>query len=324
MGRIGIGGEMELSSRLSKFVLFTVAMLVFGAMLAPIETRADGVLFAASGSSGVNTPGELVILNTGTGATTNIGALVDSSNNPYGVTGLRFDPVTGVLYGSTGLNSLTAPGHLVTINPLTGAVTDVGSFGVKTTFADITFAFDPTNTLRLYGYQSGGDHSLYTINLSAGTATLVGLSGIKAFGGEGLAADAFGTIFGTPTGCSGVLDTFSKVNGSPTFVANLSNCPLSTANINALAFGNTTGTLFGINGGNTGPLSPANLVTIDTTSGVVTNIGSSLNGLDALAFQTSPRAVPEPTMMVLLGMGLAGIVGRKFRTNRYRGRSSGQ
>jgi hypothetical protein len=317
---------MDLPRRLSRVVLFTVAMLVsfVVAMLAPIETRADGLLFGATGSGGVN--GELWILNPATGAgTTDLGALVDGSANAYGITGLAFDPLTGFLYGSTANLSPTAPGHLVGINPLNGVVIDLGSFGIThsdraDTFADITF--DPT-TDKLYGYSAGG-HSLYTINLLTGSATLVGLSGITRGGGEGLAADASGTIFGAPTGCGefGVLDTFSKTNGSPTFVANLSGCPLS-GGINALAF-DSTGKLFGINN-NEGTPSLTHLLTIDTSTGGISDIGSSLDNLDALAFQPSPTAaVPEPSTMALLGAGLAGIVGRKFRTKRYRGRSSGQ
>jgi hypothetical protein len=253
-----------------------LALLLLGA----VPARAD-TLYAATGFGGVN--GELYILNPANGSViTDVGPLVDSSGHHYGISGLAFHPTTGVLYGSTANRSPTARGHLVIVNPATALVTDVGSFGLSTgTFAGITF--DPT-TGTLYGYHLGrtGDHWLYTINLATGAATKVGTGSRPFSKGEGLAADATGTIWGTPNGCpGGDLDTFSKTTGVATVVATLSNCPIVSAdsNINALAF-DSAGALFGIND----PTSHTHLVIINTTTGVLTDQGASVDNLDALAF----------------------------------------
>jgi PEP-CTERM motif len=109
----------------------------------------------------------------------------------------------------------------------------------------------------------------------------------------------------------------------------ISGCPFGDSNghsgINALAF-SSSGTLFGINNnegsGTTTPFTQ--LVTINTETGGVTDLGSSVNNLDALAFQPSASATPEPTTMLLFGTGLAAIGVGKFRTKRYHGHSSGQ
>jgi hypothetical protein len=256
-------------------------------LLGAAQARAADTLYAATGSNGVD--GELYILNPADGSViTDVGPLVDSSGNHYGLSGLAFDPSTGVLYGSTANRSTTAPGDLVIVNPTTAQVTDVGSFGLSgSTFADITF--DPT-TGTLYGQNSSvGDGWLYTIDLTTGTATKVG-TGTRAVTGGGLAADASGTIWGTPTNCPGPLDTFSKINGTATLVAILSNCPISRSGaINALAF-DSKGTLYGIDA-DRGGVSHTHLVTINTATGVVTDQGKSVNDLDALAFQPSRPVV---------------------------------
>ncbi len=258
-----------------------LAVLLALFLLGAVRARAAETLYAATGSNGVN--GELYILNPANGSViTDVGPLMDSSSNPYGFSGLAFDPSTGVLYGSTANLSPTAPGHLVIVNPATALVTDVGSFGLtSSTFADITF--DPT-TGTLYGQDSnGGDGWLYTISLTTGAATKVG-TGTRPVKGGGLAADAGGTIWGTPNGCPGPLDTFSKTTGVPVPVATLSSCPIVRSGaINSLAF-DSTGTLFGIDA-DRGGVSHTHLVTINTTTGVVTDQGPSVDNLDALAFQ---------------------------------------
>ena len=56
-----------------------------------------------------NSFGELYILNPVDGSViTDVGPLNDSQGNNYGLTGLRYDPDSGILYGITG-SSPTAP-----------------------------------------------------------------------------------------------------------------------------------------------------------------------------------------------------------------------
>jgi hypothetical protein len=242
-------------------------------------------------------------LNPATGAITKVvGPLLDATGNEYFLTGMDFRPANGVLYGSTANLSPTAPGALVTINPATGLVSGIGFFGTLSTMADLTF--DPTTGI-LYGWQSAADHSLYRINLASGVATLVGpsgVSGVNGFGGGGLAANAAGTLYEAPTGANGDLYTINKTSGLATKVATLTGAPFPSGAIDAMAF--SDGTLYAINidRGNT---FSADLVTINTTTGVITNRGTTAFGLDAIAFQ----AVPEPSSVVMLTLGLAGISG---------------
>jgi hypothetical protein len=75
---------------------------------------------------------------------------------------------------------------------------------------------------------------------------------------------------------------------------------------------NSGGTLYGVD---IGLDQTTHLVTINTTTGAVTNIGSSVNFLDAIVFY-NPTAVPEPTTigMMFLGSGcLAAITALRRR-----------
>src|SRR5437763_1911252 len=84
---------------------YSFALAVASALtLSALQTRADAAdLFAAGGQSGAHGgSGELYILDPATGATiTDVGPLNDSSARNFGMTGLAFDPVSGVLYGSS-------------------------------------------------------------------------------------------------------------------------------------------------------------------------------------------------------------------------------
>jgi hypothetical protein len=106
---------------------------------------AQEVLLGATGGAATGT---LYRIDPRTGTATGIGLLVDGSGHSYAVTGLAFDNVTGILYGSTSNNSPTGSRSLVAIDPLTGAVTPIGSFAISGTMADLTF--DITTTT-LYG-----------------------------------------------------------------------------------------------------------------------------------------------------------------------------
>src|SRR5258708_2839960 len=113
-------------------------VLLFGfALLASSVMRADASTLY--GSTAAGNPGELWILDPATGgAIKDVGPLNDSLGNNYEVTGLAFNPLNGVLYGSTAGHPGT---KLLIITPATGLVTVVGSFnaGAGNTMADVSF-----------------------------------------------------------------------------------------------------------------------------------------------------------------------------------------
>ncbi len=247
-----------------------------------IGPRATGFLYGAT--AGSNLGGELVRIDPATGAVTRVvGPLVDAIGNQYGVTGLAFSE-SGVLYGSTSNNSETAPRSLVTIDLFTARVTLIGPFGAgpKNTMADLTV--DPTSG-KLYGAGSFGA-DLYTINQTTGAATIVGASGFSLTLGSGLAANGSGTIYGAPLGSSGDLVTYDTMTGTPSTAAILTNAPFPEGSIGAMAFSGST--LFGVNIDLTNAITrPSHLVTIDTSTAVVSDVGASIDYLDALALATT-------------------------------------
>src|SRR5205823_1264785 len=147
--------------------------------------------------------------------------------------------------------------------------------GVPSTMSDI--AFD--NAGNLFGVASIGGPNLYSINIGTGQATLVGSNGAStSTSGGGLAISPTNVFYGTPT--STRYGTYNSSTGVYTNIANPTK-PLGGAYA-ALAFNGST--LYGLDLG-TGSPAPTHLVTIDPTTGVVTDIGASVNQLDGIAFQ---------------------------------------
>jgi hypothetical protein len=221
------------------------------------------------------------------------------------MTGLAFNPLDGVLYGVTGLESPNFIRTLVTINPTTGAATVVGAildpqFGSSVGLTDLSFRSDGT----LFGITP---NEMYTINLANAALTDIGSTGENAPGG-GLAFNPAGTLFSAGK-ATGTLDMLNTSTGARTVGPTLTNSPHAgtLGAMNALAF-NSAGTLFGSDSDraqNGATTVAVDLVTINTATGVVTNVGTIPNDIDAIAF--SP-AVPEPSSFVLLATG-AGIFG---------------
>ena len=241
----------------------------FALLLAATTTEAQtrNILFGAVGSG---TPSDLFILNPSNGS-----VVADLGPTGFSITGLRFDPTTGILYGSTA-NIGVSRGSLITLNPITGTGTLVGSYGIAGhTMADITFTKNGT----LYGWAEPSRDDLHIINKATGAATDVGNAGISTYG-SGLAANSKDVLYYTGSGGTGPLRTIDKATGLPTTVATLSGAPLGTGPINALAF-NATDVLYGVQGsfGST-----THLIIINTATGVITDLGTSLSDLDALAF----------------------------------------
>lgn len=234
-------------------------------------------LYAATGFAG--SKGELYILNQADGSVvTDVGPLNDSYGSNYGITGLRYDPSSGKLFGITAGASLTAPNCLVSIDPHTALVTYIAG-PLSSRLSDI--AIDPTTSV-MYGV-SGSSKYFYTVNQFSGIATRHGNTFLPPQRGGGLAANATGVLYGTN---DKTLYTYNKVTGAATAIGNTN----LLCYVNALAFSDA-GVLYGVEG--EGPNSPISnrqrwLVVIDTATGAAVQLGETVTNLNALAFVPAP------------------------------------
>jgi hypothetical protein len=267
---------------------------------------AQETLYVATGSKGA--AGVLYTVDPLTAAFTMV-APITTGAGAIGLTGLAFDPLNGVLYGITGLESANSPRTLVTINPATGAATVIGTltdpFFGTVGLTDISFRSD--------GTLFGSDNRLFTINLATGGLTLIGSTGPNL--GGGLAFNSSGTLYAARA-ATGSLDTLNPATGARAVGPTMTGAPNagSGAVMNALAF-NSANVLYGSNSdraGVVGGSTAVNLVTINTGTGVVSDIGVLPGNVDALAFGP---AVPEPSSIALLGVGavIAGFLRRRAR-----------
>lgn len=252
-------------------------VLLIGLCACLSEGRSAGeTLYVATGSNGV--PGVLYTVDPTTAASTPVGPVL-VAGLPVGMTGLDFNPLTGVLYGATGGNSPNFPSSLIILNPLTAVGTLVGAMGV--TVGDI--AFDSHGNL--YGWEAnkGSNQSLCSVNLATGVCTSIGPPG-PAPTGAGLAFSPGGTLYVDNTAT--FLRTVNPATGVTTNGPLITGDPAGTGNMNAMKF-NAAGTLFGSNSNRSNPSSTW-LVTINTTAGTVTTIGTLPDNTDALAFTRAP------------------------------------
>jgi hypothetical protein len=259
-------------------------MIASGAMTAgPVPAP---TLFGATGSS--SCPSNLYSIDPTTGAATLIGPIVAGPTNFCFISAMDFDPTTRILYAQGYEDGVT--GVLLTIDPTTGAATVVGpSVGLSGNgdIADMSFRSDGA----LYAMAGGGglgNVPVYTIDKSTGTVTLLGPSNTSG-SGNGIAFSPSDVLFhanGTD------LHTLDQTTGAATLVAGLTwpSGPCSLAGhprVAAMDFQPGTGTLFGVL--NHCGDSVWHLGTIDTATGDVTDIGQTVDKLDAIAFQPPSR-----------------------------------
>jgi Ca2+-binding RTX toxin-like protein len=275
-----------------------LAQFVVWAGPAPAQV-APPVLYAADGAGG-NPATTLYTVNPATGAT-------DQTIGPIGfsVTGLAFDPTTGILYGSTTSSDANEPGSLITINKQTGAGALVGAPGTTiipgcdTGTADLTFTTDGT----LYGWTECFD-MLVQINKSTGVGLNFGPG--EGSSGSGLDADPDdNTLWLTPDDDDGPYGTVDRMTGVFTDQGTLDGD--NNASINSLAWSCDGETLYGTANIDFGAPSPREFITIDTATDHVTVLGGPAGideEQDALAWDcgiTQPPVVCKGQPATLAG-----------------------
>jgi hypothetical protein len=259
------------------------------------------VLYGAVG--GFNATSQLYSIDPATGAGTPIGDIGNA------VTGLAEDPTTGVLYGVTS-NETTTPNTLITINKSTGAGTIVGPLGKIV--ADISF----NSSGQLFGW-SEDDDGLVTIDKTTGTATVVGATGLGTRG-DGLSFDKNDVLFDMSKNDNGALWTVDTSTGVPTTVATLNGGPDTGNPINSASFGCDRTTLYAVDGGGNESSGTWFLVTVNTSTGAVTTIGTTVPGLDALEW-SCPQQVGFTTSAVTVNQSAGTATLTLTRTGGMKG-----
>jgi hypothetical protein len=265
--------------RLSRICLTSISISLLFTTAHELDAAEDAprrvVLYVASGTFGNQGTLYTVDPTTGTVLTT-VGLLHDSANNPYGLTGLKYHPTTGIFYGATSGQSPTKPAWLAIIDPATALVTPIGPFGDRS-LTDL--AIDPITGI-MYGI-SGFDQKFYTINTSTGQAVQTGSTGIGFANGGGFASAQIGGS-GFVCGFSNFsFYSFNKTDGTATLIG-----ATGLRNLVKAADFNTNNVLYALEGG--GGIDNTHfrwLNTCNVTTGACTRVGQiTANDLDALAF----------------------------------------
>jgi hypothetical protein len=263
-----------------------LAVVILGTAMLPGEARAEALY-------GATTAGQLIQIDTTTGAGTLIG--------PIG-----FSTIEAIDYLSNGtLVGIANANQLIKINTTTGAGQLIGTV---TGFSWVEgLAYSSSNDV-LYGSATTGladANRLITIDPTTGQTTSIAPSffGPSFWDVDGLAVSAAGAILGSHINTNPALFSVDPVTGVGTQIG-----PLSMAVV-GLDFA-LNGTLFGVtipdiqNGG------PSRLVTVNPTSGAIQDIGPiGFDTIQAIAF------VPEPSGLALLAFGALVAFCRRVRVS---------
>ncbi len=190
---------------------------------------------------------------------------------------IALDPLTNILYGISGSRDL------YTIDQNNASLTFVGNAG---SFIN-GLTFDSAGTL----FGTGGT-GLYSLDLVSGAATTIGSTGFNSSGD--IAFDSSGNLYLSATGSGGdQLVSLDSTTGVGTAIGNM-----GFSSVYGLNFSGST--LFGFTSGGL-------TLSIDTGTGVSTQIATNsiaAYGADGVG---GVLAVSEPGTIVLLGLGVFGL-----------------
>ncbi len=292
-------------------LFFALLLVLVKAESGPVRTiRAAGSTLYGVAPCGNNTctVGEfgLYTIDTSTGAGTFVGGLeLDVLN----VSAIEMNLTSGVLYGTGAIEVVDNTGgftrliYLFTINTATGQATLLsGDTGLDQRDGNVTdLSFRNSNNLLFAHFRNRNDSDgeLYTIDTSTGAATLKGATGLDQKGNS-IAHSPTDTLYYFGDENDGELYTLSETTGAPTDTGTAldftgvepTDCDFV---MSALDYNPDTGVLFGVMGASFERGGGDNcLVTVNTTSGVVTEIGATVPALEAIAFSPG-AAVGSPT-----------------------------
>ena len=233
----------------------------------------------------------------GSGSAVNPRAISPIVNPSSTIAGIAISPTNGKLYALTTFGD----NALYTVNPTTGATTDVGPTGL-TSIVEGDISFDPTTGI-LYGATNLSGHQLFTLNTTTGAATDVG-SMTGSDDPSGLAFDSSGQLWMVDTHINtGGVPSLSKVNKTNGAIE-------STVSLGLDLNDAVLGASFDPLNGQLYMADDAGFYQINTTTGLTTEVDTT--GVNATGLAFVP--VPEPTVAGLLVVSGASMLLRRRRT----------
>jgi hypothetical protein len=267
---------------MSKRTGFIVALVT--CLLLPVASLAQGIYVTAMrGQVGTTSVmSGLYAVNLANGAAAFVAPLRTRDGKPVAITGLGVEPASRALYGITSNLSPNSPQSLVTVDPEGGLVSVIGRLDLPGT--DIVFDKEGRLLIWLPATRQVG-----VIDLGSGHVRPLGRAGPPdAFGG--LAVDKDGQVWVTPSGAYGTLDRVDLGTGALVTGPQLKGAPFPGA-VTAMTF-TPSGLLLAINS-NVGSPAAAKLVTINTSTGMVAEIGNLPDDSDAITYVEPAHAIAE-------------------------------
>ncbi|HEX2393241.1 MAG TPA: Calx-beta domain-containing protein [Solirubrobacterales bacterium] len=223
---------------------------------------------AEGGAGGIAPPSELWRVDPATGASSSAGG------TGYAITGLAQDPTTGVLYAVSSSLSPIAPRTLLTLNPANAVATAIGPLGPGVArLADISF----NSQGQLFGWDEEKDN-LASVDKATGAVTVIPSS--LSTKGSGVSFDRDDVLWIFNATEEGEFNTLDTATGAATTKGTLKPIDANRSPVSAAAWDCERTTLYATLNNRGKP--PANLVTIDTATGAITNKGTVATGADGL------------------------------------------